>query len=307
MEEIFQLPEDLENQLPVIFEDTLIVEVSDEVEKAFFGAIAGAAKRAIQVFNGKKGFWVTTRNGRHVFLTGADKADKTLDFIISVGKGVTPEHTALVKNALSAVPSGVLKTINKVNIEDAPSRQYGGFNIYNRNMSINTGMLEVSYRTGSAVPEYYHTGSRYYVFANNYKPTFDLIVKDAVYHEVGHAIFVNKNATRLKAVLSFFSGKTVNHATTSTPKTQNFTDSSLLEKGITSYARTYLTKLRELDNTRFKAPKNFAVDLFVGENFAEVYSFWMTRHILPKRWEHVSNTFPKTVQSFLDLIGELDL
>lgn len=62
------LPPEFLDQLPTIFEDTEMVEVSEEVMKG----LANIAGKVLQTFKGRAGRWITTHTGRKIFIFAED-------------------------------------------------------------------------------------------------------------------------------------------------------------------------------------------------------------------------------------------
>jgi len=94
----FELPEELEDQLPVIPDGVDVIEVSDELEK-----ILGFLRRALQVFRGKPGNWITSR-GRRFFINAKDKrANSFLEKVLASDDVLDVKKPALIRTLVDDV------------------------------------------------------------------------------------------------------------------------------------------------------------------------------------------------------------
>jgi len=280
------LPPDFEGALgaiqPVGF---YIIDTPELLELAGVGgAVAAVAARALSVFQGAKGFWITTRSGARVFISEEAAARSASSARVTANGGVSESERRMVAAAFNKLPEGVRKEISAIEVfEKSPNQPMIG----GRKLNV-LGQWDEQNKT-------------LHVFMAGVRKN-PAALDHVLAHESGHAVY-DRN---LYPISAGSSGATPALASAH----RRFTAASVKEGGITDYAQSHLTNAETVARTG--QPAHAYKELYNNENFAEFHALYRQAKQDASGanklvWDLQTGTHPESTAAFLDIAQQLGI
>ena len=277
------LPDNLEQALGPQPIGIIVIDSDEALELAGIGgAVAAVAARAMSVFRGTSGFWITTRSGARVFLSEEAAARSASAARVVAHNGVSEGERRLVASAFNKLPEAVRKEITTIEVFDKPNSVpiVGGKKI-------------------NVLGQWDEEKGSLHIFMAGVRRN-PAALDHIVAHEAGHAMYDHNLQPYNEGAVGAPGGLMASH--------KRFATASIKEQGVTDYAQNYKNHLETM--ARNGEDVTGIRHLYYNENFAEFHALYRQAKqdatgANKLVWDLHTGTRPESTAAFLEMMRQL--
>jgi hypothetical protein len=279
------LPEGLEEILGPQPIGIIVLSSPEALELAGIGgAVAAVAARALSIFQGAKGFWITTRSGARVFITEEASARSASAARVTANAGVSEGERRLVASAFNKLPEAVRKEITTIEV-------------FNKA----TSAPVVGGKKINVLGQWDEANGSLHVFMSGVRKN-PAALDHILAHESGHAVYDRHLQPFNEGAVGAPGGLMASH--------KRFTAASTKEQGITDYAQNFKNHVDVMSRNGEDVSGMRA--LYYNENFAEFHSLYRQAKqdatgANKLVWDLTTGTRPESTAAFLDIARQLGI